>query len=94
MEKSCFSFFTKVRILKYKTSPSPAGFGSRLGINLQFGQNRDIKCFQGCPESVAQQYFCQIIKAIDYCHKLHVVHRDLKVFLYIILNYIKLITIV
>ncbi|VDK49147.1 unnamed protein product [Anisakis simplex] len=27
---------------------------------------------QGCPENEAQQYFCQIIKAIDYCHKLHV----------------------
>lgn len=34
---------------------------------------------QGCPEAEAQQYFCQIIKAIDYCHQLHVVHRDLKV---------------
>uniref|UniRef100_A0A915Q3V7 SNF-related serine/threonine-protein kinase n=1 Tax=Setaria digitata TaxID=48799 RepID=A0A915Q3V7_9BILA len=33
---------------------------------------------KGCPESEAQQYFCQIIKAIDYCHQLHVVHRDLK----------------
>uniref|UniRef100_A0A915BQA1 SNF-related serine/threonine-protein kinase n=2 Tax=Parascaris univalens TaxID=6257 RepID=A0A915BQA1_PARUN len=33
---------------------------------------------KGCPENEAQQYFCQIIKAIDYCHKLHVVHRDLK----------------
>ncbi|KAI1715984.1 protein kinase domain-containing protein [Ditylenchus destructor] len=32
----------------------------------------------GCKESDAQQYFSQIIKAIDYCHKLHVVHRDLK----------------
>ncbi|PAV63735.1 hypothetical protein WR25_11567 [Diploscapter pachys] len=30
------------------------------------------------PETLAQQYFCQIITAIDYCHKLHVVHRDLK----------------
>ncbi|EFO26069.2 CAMK/CAMKL/SNRK protein kinase [Loa loa] len=33
---------------------------------------------KGCPEGEAQQYFCQIIKAIDYCHQLHVVHRDLK----------------
>ncbi|VDK77885.1 unnamed protein product [Litomosoides sigmodontis] len=33
---------------------------------------------KGCPENEAQQYFCQIIKAIDYCHQLHVVHRDLK----------------
>ncbi|KAI6203335.1 Leucyl-tRNA synthetase [Aphelenchoides besseyi] len=33
---------------------------------------------KGCKESEAQQYFSQIIKAIDYCHALHVVHRDLK----------------
>ncbi|CAJ0574428.1 unnamed protein product, partial [Mesorhabditis spiculigera] len=33
---------------------------------------------KGCPEPLAQQYFSQIIKAISYCHKLHVVHRDLK----------------
>jgi len=35
----------------------------------------------GCKESDAQLYFSQIIQAINYCHKLHVVHRDLKVFL-------------
>lgn len=34
---------------------------------------------RGCMEIEAQQYFSQIIKAIDYCHTLHVVHRDLKV---------------
>ncbi|KAK0425857.1 hypothetical protein QR680_009430 [Steinernema hermaphroditum] len=33
---------------------------------------------EGCKEPIAQQYFSQIIKAIDYCHALHVVHRDLK----------------
>lgn len=33
---------------------------------------------KGIKESDAQQYFSQIIKAIDYCHTLHVVHRDLK----------------
>uniref|UniRef100_A0A914VEW0 non-specific serine/threonine protein kinase n=1 Tax=Plectus sambesii TaxID=2011161 RepID=A0A914VEW0_9BILA len=32
----------------------------------------------GCSEIDAQQHFNQIIKAIDYCHTLHVVHRDLK----------------
>lgn len=30
-------------------------------------------------EADAQLYFSQIIKGIDYCHTLHVVHRDLKV---------------
>lgn len=33
----------------------------------------------GVSEEEAQRYFCQIIRAISYCHKLHVVHRDLKV---------------
>ncbi|CAJ0930200.1 unnamed protein product, partial [Mesorhabditis belari] len=37
-----------------------------------------LKYEKGCPELLAQQYFSQIIKAISYCHKLHVVHRDLK----------------
>lgn len=34
---------------------------------------------RGIKEAEAQKYFSQIIKAIDYCHTLHVVHRDLKV---------------
>lgn len=34
---------------------------------------------KGCKEQEAQRHFCQIIQAIDYCHTLHVVHRDLKV---------------
>ncbi|VDM67612.1 unnamed protein product, partial [Strongylus vulgaris] len=38
-----------------------------------------IKHENGVAEPLAQQYFCQIITAIDYCHRLHVVHRDLKV---------------
>uniref|UniRef100_A0A1I7T7D9 SNF-related serine/threonine-protein kinase n=1 Tax=Caenorhabditis tropicalis TaxID=1561998 RepID=A0A1I7T7D9_9PELO len=37
-----------------------------------------IKHEKGVCESMAQQYFCQIMTAIDYCHQLHVVHRDLK----------------
>ncbi|ETN81127.1 kinase domain protein [Necator americanus] len=37
-----------------------------------------IKHENGVAEPLAQQYFCQIITAIDYCHRLHVVHRDLK----------------
>uniref|UniRef100_A0A8R1HXG9 Protein kinase domain-containing protein n=1 Tax=Caenorhabditis japonica TaxID=281687 RepID=A0A8R1HXG9_CAEJA len=37
-----------------------------------------IKHEKGVSETLAQQYFCQIMTAIDYCHQLHVVHRDLK----------------
>jgi serine/threonine protein kinase len=31
------------------------------------------------PEPEARKKFWQIIKAVDYCHRRHVVHRDLKV---------------
>jgi serine/threonine protein kinase len=34
---------------------------------------------RGLVESEAQRHFAQIVNAIDYCHQLHVVHRDLKV---------------
>ena len=37
-----------------------------------------MKHDQGLDESVARRYFKQIVQAIHYCHKLHVVHRDLK----------------
>jgi serine/threonine protein kinase len=30
------------------------------------------------PESVAQGIFCEILSAVDYIHRSHVVHRDLK----------------
>ena len=32
----------------------------------------------GLSEELAREYFRQIVRAISYCHRLHVVHRDLK----------------
>ena len=29
-------------------------------------------------EKEARKYFRQIVAAVDYCHQLHVIHRDLK----------------
>lgn len=42
---------------------------------------------KGIKESDAQQYFSQIAKAIDYCHALHVVHRDLKVNIFVFIEF-------
>lgn len=33
---------------------------------------------RGLDEEAAKKYFLQIVRAIQYCHELHVVHRDLK----------------
>ena len=36
-------------------------------------------CYQhegGLGEEIARKYFNQIVTAIQYCHKLHVVHRN------------------
>lgn len=32
----------------------------------------------GVAESTAKRHFAQIVRAVSYCHQLHVVHRDLK----------------
>jgi len=32
----------------------------------------------GLTEDLARRYFCQIVAAVSYCHKLRVAHRDLK----------------
>ena len=37
-----------------------------------------MKHSRGLEEDKARDYFLQIVRAIAYCHQLHVVHRDLK----------------
>lgn len=56
---------------------------TKLFLILELGDGGDmydyiVKHDDGLEERVAQKYFCQIVQAINYCHKLHVVHRDLK----------------
>lgn len=41
---------------------------------------------QRLSEHEAQTYFCQIVQAISYCHKLHVVHRSVRFLKYIFIR--------
>lgn len=88
-EKMASHFMQEVRCMKLVQHPNIVRLyevidtQTKLFLILELG-DYDMYDFimrnadKGCPEDVAQQYFCQIINAIDYCHKLHVVHRDLK----------------
>jgi len=57
---------------------------TKLYLILELGDGGDLYDYimrhegQGLGEDVARNYFRQIVRAIDYCHRLHVVHRDLK----------------
>ena len=56
---------------------------TKLFLVLELGDGGDLydyvsKHEHGLEESKARKYFIQIVEAINYCHQLHVVHRDLK----------------
>ncbi|XP_055632333.1 SNF-related serine/threonine-protein kinase [Toxorhynchites rutilus septentrionalis] len=56
---------------------------TKLYLILELGDGGDLYDYimrhdKGLSENVAREYFRQIVRAISYCHRLHVVHRDLK----------------
>ena len=56
---------------------------TKLYLILELGDGGDMydyimKHSNGLSENKARNYFRQIVRAVKYCHDLHVVHRDLK----------------
>ncbi|CAG0914719.1 unnamed protein product [Notodromas monacha] len=56
---------------------------TKLYLVLEYGDGGDLYDYimrheHGVDEATARRHFRQIIRAISYCHQLHVVHRDLK----------------
>ncbi|XP_048828273.1 SNF related kinase b [Brienomyrus brachyistius] len=56
---------------------------TKLYLILELGDGGDMYDYilrheRGVTEGLAKRHFAQIVRAIAYCHRLHVVHRDLK----------------
>ncbi|ESO00075.1 hypothetical protein HELRODRAFT_83625 [Helobdella robusta] len=79
-EVRCMKLVQHPNIVRlYEVIDSP----TKLFLVLELGDGGDLYDFvtkheHGLEESLAKKYFQQIVEAINYCHQLHVVHRDLK----------------
>lgn len=65
---------------------------TKLYLILELGDGGDLydyimKHEGGLSENLARHYFRQIVRAISYCHQLHVVHRYVDIFTLIFNKY-------
>ena len=81
--------FQEVRCMKLVQHPNVVRLyevidtPSKLYLILELGDGGDMydyimKHSNGLTEAKSRNYFRQIVRAVKYCHDLHVVHRDLK----------------
>jgi SNF-related kinase len=81
--------FQEVRCMKLVQHPNVVRLyevidtTSKLYLVLELGDGGDMydyimKHSNGLSENKSRNYFRQIVRAVKYCHDLHVVHRDLK----------------
>ncbi|CAH1398521.1 unnamed protein product [Nezara viridula] len=81
--------FQEVRCMKLVQHPNVVRLyevidtQTKLYLVLELGDGGDLYDYimrheAGLSEPLAREYFSQIVRAISYCHRLHVVHRDLK----------------
>ncbi|XP_054014972.1 SNF-related serine/threonine-protein kinase [Hylaeus anthracinus] len=88
-EVSRSHLFQEVRCMKLVQHPNVVRLyevidtQTKLYLILELGDGGDLYDYimrhdSGLSEEVARTYFRQIVRAISYCHRLHVVHRDLK----------------
>ncbi|XP_033252792.1 SNF-related serine/threonine-protein kinase-like [Drosophila miranda] len=88
-EVSKAHLFQEVRCMKLVQHPNVVRLyevmdtQTKLYLVLELGDGGDLydyimKNEAGLSEELARKYFRQILRAITYCHQLHVVHRDLK----------------
>ncbi|KAL1129312.1 hypothetical protein AAG570_013841 [Ranatra chinensis] len=88
-EVSRAHLFQEVRCMKLVQHPNVVRLyevidtQTKLYLVLELADGGDLYDYimrhdRGLSEPLARHYFRQIVRAISYCHRLHVVHRDLK----------------